>query len=187
MLDEVKTDNSYPSLKTTPVGTTYDRGAKILHWSMAGLLLVQFVTAAPRALSAGNWSNDALMSTHKVVGTLLMALVVVRIIWAIVFRGRRPPRVSMLSALGHFAMYALMFIVPLVGLLRQYGSGRTFEVFGFTLMPGFEGKIEWMVVLGNEVHGLVGWILFALIFGHISMALGHARAGDKSILARMLR
>ncbi|MDX5503091.1 MAG: cytochrome b/b6 domain-containing protein, partial [Halomonas sp.] len=72
-----------------------------------------------------------------------------------------------------------------LALLRQYGSGRTFEPFGIPLMPGFEGEIEWMVAPGSLFHGVLGWVLLALIVGHVAMVMWHRRQGQ-DVLGRML-
>lgn len=80
-----------------------------------------------------------------------------------------------------------MIAVPLVALVRQYGSGRAFSPFGIPLMPGFEGgKIEWMTDLGSNFHSLLGWLLLALAVGHIVAAFWHHFTGDKNVMYRII-
>ena len=99
----------------------------------------------------------------------------------------RPAAVSILSRLGHISLYLLLLVIPAVALLRQYGSGRSFEVFGVPVFSGFEGeKIEWMIDLGSTFHSTLGWILLALIIGHIGMAFWHKHsAKQENVLPRM--
>jgi cytochrome b561 len=95
--------------------------------------------------------------------------------------------VSTPALLGHVTLYALVFIVPALALLRQYGSGRVFEPLGIPLFPGFEGeRIDWMMAPGNLLHSWLGWLLLALIVGHIGMAYWHRRRPDQpDVLKRM--
>lgn len=114
-----------------------------------------------------------------------MLLVVLRAGWALLQRDRRPPSLSGAAHWGHGVLYVLMFAIPALGLLRQYGSARAFEPFGLPLMAERPGeKIEWMVDLGGLLHGEIGWLLLALIVGHVAMVVRHRRRGE-DVLRRM--
>ncbi|RFA27040.1 cytochrome B [Alkalilimnicola ehrlichii] len=166
----------------------YGSVSRFLHWSMALLLIWQLATAVARILVKDSALDEFLWGTHRPVGALLMTLVLIRIAWALTNRRQRPAAVSLMARLGHVGLYALLFFVPAFALLRQYGSGRAFSPFGIPLMPGFEGeRIEWMLIPANLFHSWFGWLLFALIAGHIVMVFVHRhRAGDTDVLPRML-
>ncbi|MEQ5803504.1 cytochrome b [Halomonas sp. H10-9-1] len=166
--------------------TYYGRFSRLLHWGMAALFAVQFITAITRFAFPDTALEEAVWGAHKPLGALLMALIVLRLVWAVVDRARRPASVNLAARLGHLALYVLMAVVPLVALLRQYGSGRAFAPFGIPLMPGFEGEIEWMTAIGSIFHGLLGWVLLALIVGHVGMAILHRRMAGEDVLVRML-
>ena len=84
-------------------------------------------------------------------------------------------------------MYGLLFVIPFVALLRQYGSGREFVAFGMTIMPGFsDAKIEWMIAPASLLHGNLGWLLLFMVIGHAAMAFVHRRQGGEDVLARMI-
>lgn len=168
--------------------THYGTISRALHWGMAVVLAWQFTSVLARVLFSDSTFDDFMWSTHRSSGVLLMLLILLRASWALLNVGRRPPAVSVMATLGHVALYALMFIVPLVALLRQYGSGRELSAFGITLMPGFEGeRIDWMVSAGSNFHGLLGWTMLALIAGHVSMVAVHRRLGHGDIMERMAR
>ncbi|QJQ96276.1 MULTISPECIES: cytochrome b [Halomonadaceae] len=167
-------------------GLRYGGVSRLLHWSMALLLMWQFASAIARVLASETALDEFLWSTHRELGALLMLLVVVRGIWGVINASRRPPALSVMARLGHLALYALMIAVPLIALIRQYGSGRAFSPFGVPLMSGFEGeRIEWMVALGGQFHGLLGWTLLALVVGHVGMAILHKRLGGQDVMTRM--
>ncbi|WP_415844325.1 cytochrome b [Stutzerimonas zhaodongensis] len=165
----------------------YGTVSRFFHWTMAAILAWQFATALSHLLLEDTAIEGFLWSTHKAVGLLLIVLVVLRGLWSLRNRGHRPPSLSPMANLGHLALYLLMIVVPLIGLLRQYGSGRAFEPFGIPLMPGFEGdRIEWMMAPGF-LHSWLGWLLLAMVVGHIAMVFIHRRRPrDEDVLARML-
>lgn len=168
----------------------YGRVSRMLHWGMALLIGWQFLSAGAHSLFDDTAIEAFFWPTHKPVGFLLLVLVVLRIAWALANRGNRPPSVSAPARLGHIALYALVFVTPLLALLRQYGSGRAFEPFGMPLFSGWEEDMEiaWMIEPANFLHGWFGWALLALILGHSVMTYWHRRTpGQPDVLPRMWR
>ncbi len=165
----------------------YGLVSRLLHWGMALVLLWQLLSVAARVLLPDTAIDDFLWSTHRQTGFLLFVLIGFRIVWALANISRRPPSVSLAARLGHILLYVLLFAVPLLALVRQYGSGRAFEPFGIPLFSGFDGdSIAWMIQPASLAHGALGWTLFALIVGHILMAFWHRRQpGWTDVLPRM--
>ena len=150
----------------------YGTVSRLLHWLMAACFVVMLVTAIIWNLTEADWVGS-LYGLHKSFGFILMVLIVVRILWAA-------------ANMGHLALYALMLFVPLVGMIRQYGSGRgPLKVFGLQVMQGTPEKVEWMANLGNMLHGKMAWLLFVLVAGHIAMVIVHRMQGN-NVLPRML-
>lgn len=165
---------------------TYPRAARWLHWLMALGVAWMLGSAIVHALAAKSALDQFMWPTHKHVGSLLLVLAVVRVLLALAQRTQRPRATSTAARLGHLALYALLLAIPAIGLLRQIGSGRAFAPLGLPLIPGFDGpKIEWMVALGNAVHSKLGWLLLALVIGHIGMVFVHLAKGERHIWQRM--
>lgn len=166
----------------------YGTVTRFLHWSIALCLAWMFSTAIAHAVAEKSALDAVLWPTHKHVGSVLMGLVLARLLWALGNARRRPLPINLLARLGHLALYALMAAIPLIGLLRQFGSARAFAPLGLPLFPGFdEGeKIGWMVDLGGALHGELGWVLLALACGHIAMALWHRRSTRYDVMPRMV-
>ncbi len=166
----------------------YGTVSRSLHWGMALLIAWQLTTASARVLAEKSPLDEFLWATHKPLGLVLLVLVVIRAIWALSNANNRPSALSAVAKLGHLAMYALIFVIPVLALLRQYGSGKAFSPFGLPLMPGFDGdKIEWLMAPASLFHGWLGWLLLATIVGHIVMALVHRlRSGDEDVLRRII-
>ena len=165
--------------------TRYGTVSRFFHWGMAILIVWQFLSAASHYFFEDTAIEAFFWPTHKAMGVLLLTLVVLRLLWALANLSRRPPAINLLSKLGHIALYLLVLTVPILALIRQYGSGRAFEPFGIPLFAGFEGeKIQWMLDLGSDLHGELGWGLLLLIVGHMLMAWRH-RNTDKDVMPRM--
>ncbi|QUJ66409.1 cytochrome b [Photobacterium sp. GJ3] len=165
----------------------YGKVSRFFHWGMAILLSAQFLTALTRFFFEDAWLDKLLWGLHKPMGFLLLLFVLLRGLWALMNRSRRPASVNRAAVLGHRALYGLMFVIPVLALIRQYGSGRAFSPFGIPLMDGFDGeKIEWMVGLGNLIHGELAWLLLAFTLGHIVMVFWHRiRKSHEDVLTRM--
>ncbi|CWQ36642.1 cytochrome B [Neisseria meningitidis] len=91
----------------------------------------------------------SLFGLHKSFGFLTLTVITLRIVWAVANRAKRPQSDCKAAAAGHGILYLLMLAVPVIGMIRQYGSGRgPLKVFGVEVMQGFAGK--------NRVDGKLG-------------------------------
>lgn len=136
------------------------------HWAMAVGYLFIFGTAV--AWNIDRQLRSSLIDAHKALGFLLAVLVLLRVLWAITQMSRRPEN-GLAARAGHLALYAFMFVVPVLGIARQIGR---------------EQGNKFLVGLGNQWHGELAWVLLVLIIGHVVMTIIHQYRG-KSVLARM--
>ncbi|CAK7010569.1 MAG: hypothetical protein KER_00389 [Kerstersia gyiorum] len=167
----------------------YGLVTRVLHGAMALLFAWQFLGMAIK-LSQGRTPLAAFfVGTHAPVGTLLLMLLAVRLIWAGGNLRHRPPQgqgwQALAARLGHGMLYLLMLMVPLLAGLRAYGSGRGLNVWGWQVLPATGAKVDWMMAPGNALHGVLAWCLLALIGGHIAMALWHRVVLRDGVMARM--
>jgi cytochrome b561 len=167
--------------------TRYGTVSRVLHWTMALCFAIVFTAATVHFVDRESALAELVWPVHRPTGALLMLLVVLRAAWALLHAGRRPPHINRAAHFGHLALYALMFTVPCLGLLRQYAQGRAFAPFGIPLMQARpDDKIDWAIALGNLLHGEIGWVLLACVAGHVFMALWHRRSGHQDVLPRMI-
>ncbi len=112
----------------------YGTISRLLHWGMAVLFAWQFAGMALKLILGRVPLMKFWVGTHPSIGMLLLLLIMVRALWAFVEYRNRPShgqgRLGQMARLGHRGLYALMFIVPSLALLRQFGNGRGVTFFG---------------------------------------------------------
>lgn len=160
---------------------------RLLHWSMAVLVVLQFGKFADRINDGQNAMSQALAPWHTTIGTLLLVLAAVRIVWAVWQRRKRPRSngwAPLLASGSHVTLHACLLLVPLTGLLILVGGGYGHEVFGIVLIA--EGpETAWARVVGS-LHSPLAWLIAALVVGHTAIALHHHFVIRDRTLSRML-
>ena len=166
--------------------------SRALHWAMAYLLLWQFAIILAWSIFGESDLLKAITDLgpyHQTVGLLTVVLVTIRAAWAFVNRKRRPAHKAgwpgRAALAGHRTLYALMFTIPALAILRSYGKGEGLAQWGIELLPATGQKIAWMIAPADALHGLLSWLLCMLIAGHIAMAVIHTAVLKDDILARM--
>ncbi len=167
----------------------YGAISRALHWGMAALIVWQFVGMGLRLMLGRTPVVSFFVGGHATVGATLGALIVLRAVWALFNLRRRPPHgsgvVGLAARLGHIALYGFMLAIPGLGLLRAWGHTRAFAPYGIEIFPARETEVSWAVQAGNLLHGELAWVLFALVVGHIVMALLHSGLWRDGTLSRM--
>ena len=174
----------------------YGYVSRILHWLMAAMIFWQFLGMTLRAMLGRTPLVAFFVKWHPIVGSTLLILILIRLAWYWFNRYNRPsaiPPVSTTHAnqglnwakLGHWALYALMLVIPLLGITRLYGSGRRFAPFGIEIFAETGQEIEWTIALADALHGELAWTFLVLILGHILMVYIHEKYQNDGTLKRM--
>lgn len=170
-------------------GSRYGVVSRALHGAMALLFAWQFAGMIIRSIQGRTPLAAFFVGSHAAIGSVLMGLLLLRVLWAAWNRRHRPSQghgwQGLAAHVGHAALYLLMAVVPLLAGLRAYGSGRGLNAWGWQLLPATGERVEWLVAPGNALHGVLAWCLLALIAGHIAMALWHRLALHDDVLSRM--
>lgn len=171
----------------------YSRGAVILHWLIAVLIVLNFVAAwvsedMPDAEAA------QVMGNHKAIGITVLLLTVLRVIWRLT---HRPPPLAdtlaaweaALSKVTHSLFYLLMLAIPLSGWMMHsaYSGGKPVSLFGLVPFPGlpFSANKDLAHTFG-EGHELMAIAMLVLLVLHVAGALKHRIVDkDANALARM--
>ena len=178
----------------TAKNTTQNYGsiAKWLHWTTALLFLGSYCTIYFRhwfteQKTPENWTA---LQLHLSIGVTIAVVVVLRIIWRNMNQtpqqepGSAPAHLA--AHLGHYALYAVMILMPLTGYI---GTGANTEFFFLFDIPKFDSTSLYQLVVTNwmglsheefeapidffhkEIMGK--WLVWLLIAGHAIAAMYH--------------
>lgn len=165
----------------------YGSVSRLFHWGMAVLIGWQMLKFFDRIDEGEHWIGQTLVPAHVAIGTVLLALVMLRIVWALKQSGNRPTLGPILAApakVGHALLYAGMALLPITGVLAVIGGGHGWTVFGIHLVAKGD-EIPWMSSIGS-LHSPIAWMLLVVIVGHIGMAFVHHFVRNDDVLRRMI-
>jgi len=151
--------------------------SRILHWTMAAMILVMLFIGIGMVGSVSEYHR--LVSIHKPLGMLVLILVAIRL----VNRLLNPPpplpsgmpgwqRVAAHSS--HVVLYALMFVVPLVGWAMLSAARYPIVLYGPLQLPPIAPQSPTLFAVLRETHTVLALLLFATFLAHLSAALMHA-------------
>jgi cytochrome b561 len=173
---------------------SYTLAQRALHWLHAGLILA----ALPLGVAIGKGENhfapatmDRLYDLHRSFGFLVLALAVFRVA-ARAAQGAPAPVATLTrferiaSRATHDLLYALIFLVPLLGWAGTSAYGATISVFGLFTLPALLAQDEPLSKTLLGLHGAAAMAMAALVAAHIGAALMHKIVKKDAVLGRML-
>jgi cytochrome b561 len=151
---------------------------RLLHWLMAICILAMLFigvgmvsTIAPKYLP--------LISIHKSLGIAILVLVLIRLV--VRFSYGAPPLPADLPApmklaadLSHYALYALMVVMPLLGWAMLSAAAYPVELYGGIRLPAILPQSDSLHTLLWGAHYYLAFAFFAVVLLHIAAALFHA-------------
>ena len=166
----------------------YDPRSIALHWVTAFLVVAQWLGAHmidwfPR----GPLRVDA-RSVHIVVGVLLLAIVIVRVVWRLT-QGKQPEpsgpaAVRALAPVVHWLLYALLSAVLVVGVLNVITRGDS--IFGFWKVPAYAPDDRELRHRVESIHELLANSVLILAGLHACAAALHGKLWGDGVLGRMI-
>lgn len=170
---------------------SYGRVARALHWlcALAVILALAFIELKGN-FPKGSATRGNLSYAHIQAGLIVLLLVIPRLAWRL---GNPPPAITpepsalmkLLAHAGHWALYALMLALPILGIAFIQANGREVAFFGLalpTLMPNNPA-------LGKELkefHELLGNVLLWLSILHAAAAIWHHAVVKDNTVTRLV-
>ncbi len=165
---------------------------QLFHWVIVALVITQFVLGTLSAsLPPASFAKLKWLTPHKSVGITILALAVLRLVWR--WMNPTPPLPNTLKPyertlahVTHFALYLLLFAMPLTGWVMS--SARSFPVswFGIVQLPDFVGRNPKLYETLHTTHELLAWTLAAVAVLHAAAAFKHHLVLKDDVLKRML-
>ena len=171
-----------------PIVERYRLGAIVFHWAMFGLVVVVGVLG----LLHDSWPKHTQafwINVHALVGILLWLVLLARLGYRL---RHSPPALTAgigtfsrrFSSPVHCVLYALMFIIPILGFVTFVYHGRVFDFGVFELNFGIQ-KNRAIFEPTEDIHGYLAYALFAVAGLHALAALWHRYILHDGVLARM--
>jgi cytochrome b561 len=166
----------------------YGSGAIAFHWMM--FLLV--VCVGILGLLHDSWPKQTQkfwINIHALLGLLLWFVLIARFWWRTRHRPPAPPAgqgALSLRFLGamHIALYALLFVTPIVGLITFVYHGRILDLGLLRIDFGIKSNRA-IFHPTEDLHGYLAYALFGLAALHALAALWHQFILRDGLLARM--
>jgi cytochrome b561 len=168
----------------------YGTTAKVLHWLVVALLLVQYLIGwlMPN-IHRGMKPGDA-MTYHISVGIVILLLIVARLAWRITHpvapESSLPPWQRLSSEAVHWLLYLLVLATTISGWLFASFRGWTISFFFFTPLPMLSTGNPAAIRVINHWHQKFEWALLILIGLHVAAALVHIFVYRNRVVQRML-
>jgi len=151
---------------------------RMLHWFLAVCILAMlFIGVGMESTIRPTYLT--LVSIHKPLGIAILALALIRL--AVRLRSGAPalppdlPAPMKLGAyLSHYALYALMIGMPLIGWAMLSTASYPVVMFGNVHLPLILPQSDSLHALLWDAHFYLAFALFALILLHVAAALFHA-------------
>jgi cytochrome b561 len=162
--------------------------SRLLHWTMAAMVLTMLCIGVAMVVSLDSY--HVLVSIHRPLGIAILILVVVRF----VNRLLNPPPpfpVTMsrgegrLATASEFAMYGLMFVLPLVGWGMLSAARYPIVLFGSVHLPFILPHDVRLYAVLRKAHTILAYVFFLTFVGHFSAVLFHTLIVRDGLLQRM--
>ncbi|HEX4476896.1 MAG TPA: cytochrome b [Polyangiaceae bacterium] len=162
--------------------------SRILHWSMAAMILTTLFIGVAMVASLADYSR--LVAIHRPLGILILVFAVVRIV------NRKfttlPPFLKTMSPLerraataGERLLYTLMVAQPLVGWAMLSAAGYPIVLVGALHLPAILPAEPTLYAVLREAHTVLAFLLFATFLAHISAVLFHTWVVRDGLIRRM--
>ena len=167
----------------------YGTTAKLLHWLVVALLLVQYLIGWLMP-DIHKGPPGAPMTFHISFGIVILTLIVVRLAWRLAHpiapEDSLAPWQRLASEAVHWLLYVLVLATTLTGWLFASYRGWSVSWFYLVPLPMLSGENPAAVKFIDGWHQAMEWTLLALIGIHAAAALVHHFHYRDRIMQRML-
>jgi len=170
----------------------YGSIAQLFHWSIALMIAVMYALGWYMAdLAFTDPTKFVLYQIHKSIGITIFALAALRLLWRLTHSAPPWPATmttwEKLAAAGaHWALYGLIFLQPLTGVLQSNAANFPIVFWGGIQLPALIAPNETADKLLLNAHHLLGNALAGLVLLHVAAALRHHIMLKDDVLRRML-
>lgn len=152
--------------------------ARLLHWTMALLILTMLFVGVGMVTTVSE-KHQWLLALHRPLGAAIFVLVLIRIGVRLRFKppalpADMPALMQFVAHASHWALYALMLAMPLIGWAMLSAGGYPVMLGHSWHLPPIAPANGVLFAWLREAHRYVAYLFFLTILGHMGAALYHA-------------
>jgi cytochrome b561 len=152
--------------------------SRVLHWLMAAMILGALFLGTGMAATVSE-RYRYLVAIHRPLGLAILILAAIRLINRLVsppppLPDSIPPLQRLAAKASHVLLYALMFIIPLLGWGMLSAAPYPVVIYGSLRLPPILPQNPALYPWLRELHGDFAYALFAVFLVHLGAALLHA-------------
>ncbi|WP_407150815.1 cytochrome b [Bradyrhizobium sp. ORS 86] len=176
---------------TTKVTASYDPLLRRIHWATAVLFIAAMLIGLYCGLQpAGTSPRRELLEVHKSLGATLFILAILRLIVRAVTvappePGSFSPLVRIAARLNHWALYVILFAMPVTGYMFSSAGGYSLRYFWTFSWPRLFAGDKAVAHAGEVAHGLLAYLVYAAVALHIAATIWHVVVKRDETLSRM--
>jgi len=170
----------------------YPAASRWLHWLAAALLAV--------IIPVGIWIHYfepadesfklRLYNVHESLGVIVFVIVLIRLLNRYLnppppLPADTPPVIRLAARVNHWALYALLVLMPIIGFLATNAWGFPLSVFGVLPLPIPLGKNEEIAKILSLLHWCGAITIILLICAHLAGVIYHTFIRRDGLLQRM--
>ena len=178
--------------KSAVAHETYSAGARHFHWWTVALIAIQIPLGVIMTWYGEKYNfaspTAQMYDSHKLLGITILIIVIARFAYRILHGapGDEPtlePWQRMISHITHWSIYALLFLVPILGWLAVSAYGP-FKPFGIPL-PALLAETGDRATFFFTLHKGAAILLALLLCMHVGAAIFHYVIRKDGVLNRM--
>jgi cytochrome b561 len=173
---------------TTAAGARFTLVSRLLHWSMAAMVIVQLLLGVTMVASLSYY--PLLLAIHRPLGIAILAFAVVRLLNRITHRP--PPFLATMSRIerriaswSEYLLYALLLAQPLVGWAMLSAVRYPVVLYGPIRLPGIAPDNITLYAGLRQLHTILAFTLFLTFTAHICAVLFHTLVLRDKMIDRM--
>ena len=164
----------------------------LAHW-LAALLIISLYFLGDYMIDLSYYDDLYTLAPkiHEALGILVLILMLLRIVLRLFSVKHIAPAsnskfVNLASHLAHIALYILILVVLISGLLISFSGGLGIKIFDWFTIPGPADFFDNQALQAGEVHHLAAMTLMGLVALHTLAALKHHYIDKDNTLSNML-
>jgi cytochrome b561 len=178
------------SAAAASAGPAYSVTARVLHWVVAALVLFMVPVGIIIANEWGGPVQQPLYDLHKSVGVLLLPLVLARLLYRLThppmpLPADIPALQQFAAHATHWALYGLLIVQPVVGLIATSAYPAPLPMFGLFELPPVWPENRPLSERLFALHRWMGIAIAVVATMHIGAALHHHFVRRDRVLMRM--